>query len=908
MTVPLLGPHSAPADLARDGGGKAAHLAELDALGVRVPMWRCIPATVFDEHCARSGVAQLAAPRPTMDAERAFAQRIAALFAAVEPSVDLRALVRAALATPDFTDAQLAVRSSGIGEDSAQRSFAGQYDSLLFQRGEAQVLAAIRHCWASAYSARNLSYRRQSAASDAAPRMGVILQRMIDSEVAGVAFSRNPLQASDRASVVVDSVFGQGEGLVSGELDADHFLVDRDSLAINATIATKERARVRDDGGGTTLVAVDATRAARPSLADDQVREVARLALTLEHALGTPQDIEWSYAAGQLYCLQARPITTLPPDAVFDPAVNGDDVVIWDNSNIIESFAGVTTPLTFTHVNRCYREVYLQYCRVMGVPRHVIAANESIFRNMLGLVRGRVYYNLVNWYRLLGLFPGASASKGFMETMMGVRQSLPPSLSQVLTPGAVGARYPLPTRVAVLLRTLYRLTRTTRYINDFMARVDRVSRSLEAQDLRALSVPRQVDVYRLLETDVLQHWTAPIVNDTRCMVAFGVLGALTIRWVARAGDDIGSLRNDLLCGEGDLKSTEPTKWLMRIATRVNGDPSARQLFLDSPPDVVWASLRAGAAPSVFEEFNAFLREFGFRCVNELKLEEPDLHDDPRFVVASVQSYLRLGSFSIATMEEREAAIRQRAEGVVRERLGPMRRALYFAVLRWARRAVSDRELLRFERTRMFGITRRLFRGIGANFVKLGLIDTERDIFYLTLEEILSFHEGRSLATEFGATAALRRAEFDEYRTSPAPPDRFVTRGSAATAMRYPNVLLEADLLAAESASDDPNVLRGTPCSPGVVEAPVRIAETLADAEGISREILVTERTDPGWVPVFPACAGLIIERGSLLSHSAVVARELGVPTIVGVSGKPMQRLKTGQRVRMDGGRGEVHIL
>ena len=900
----ILGPDAPFDEFARDGGGKAAHMARLHALGVRVPEWCCLTAAVFDRYAEDSGVAKLPLPAPADEAE--LAERVARMFAATPITPGDSDAIHTLAGAHIPGDELIAVRSSGIGEDSAEHSFAGQYESFLFQRGE-QIDIAITRCWASAYSARNLSYRRQASLS-APPRMGVVLQRMVDSEVSGVAFSRNPLVASDLASIVIDSVIGQGEGLVSGELDADHFEVDRNTMAIRATIATKEQARVRDEKGGTRLVAVSADRASTPSLTDAQVREVAQLAQRLHDAFG-PQDIEWAFAGGQLYCLQTRPITTLPPDAIFDGRVNGDEVVIWDNSNIIESFAGVTTPLTFTHVNRCYREVYLQYCRVMGVPARVIAAQEHVFRNMLGLVRGRVYYNLVNWYRLLGMFPGASASKGFMETMMGVQQALPAELSHVLNPANIGARYSAPRRLMVLLRTLYRLTRTRSYVASFMARVERVSRMLEAKDMRALSIPQQVAVYRVLEDDVLKHWTAPIVNDTRCMVAFGVLGALTTRWVARAGDDVGSLRNDLLCGEGDLKSTEPTKLLMRIAERVDrGDPATKSQFLGNAPDVVWARLQAGASPEILIEFRAFLREFGFRCVNELKLEEPDLHDDPRFVVSSVQSYLKLGSYSITAMEEREAAIRQRAETTVRDRLGGLRRLVYFASVRWARRAVSDREMLRFERTRMFGVTRRLFRGMGANFVRLGLLDDERDVFYLTLDEIIGFNEGRSLATDFRALAALRRAEFNGYRDTPAPPDRFVTRGAAASAMRYPGVLQEADLLAGQAADDDPNILRGTPCSSGVVEAPVRVAETLADAEGIFREILVTERTDPGWVPVFPACAGLIIERGSLLSHSAVVARELGVPTIVGVRGKPMQRLKTGQRVRMDGGKGEVHIL
>ncbi len=155
---------------------------------------------------------------------------------------------------------------------------------------------------------------------------------------------------------------------------------------------------------------------------------------------------------------------------------------------------------------------------------------------------------------------------------------------------------------------------------------------------------------------------------------------------------------------------------------------------------------------------------------------------------------------------------------------------------------------------------------------------------------------------------LRRAEWEGYRRSPAPPDRFLTTGAAGAAFAYPQVLVDADLLRTEAESADPDVLVGTPCCPGVVEGEVRVVRTMDDARGLRGEILVTERTDPGWVPLYPSCSGLLIERGSLLSHSAVVARELGVPTIVGISGGLMRKLGPGRRVRMDAGKGEVRIL
>jgi pyruvate,water dikinase len=199
--------------------------------------------------------------------------------------------------------------------------------------------------------------------------------------------------------------------------------------------------------------------------------------------------------------------------------------------------------------------------------------------------------------------------------------------------------------------------------------------------------------------------------------------------------------------------------------------------------------------------------------------------------------------------------------------------------------------------------------VGGNLVRLGLIDDEFDIFYLSVEEIIAFVEGRLPTHSPRDLVALRKPVFEEYRRTPSPPDRFVTYGAVGVSLAYPSLLDAGDLLRdLTPRSDDPNLLFGTPCCPGVVEGVVRVAHELKDAQALNGEILVTSRTDPGWVPLYPSCAGLLIERGSLLSHSAVVARELGLPTIVGISGGLMKKLKTGQRVRIDAGKGEIRIL
>jgi pyruvate,water dikinase len=371
------------------------------------------------------------------------------------------------------------------------------------------------------------------------------------------------------------------------------------------------------------------------------------------------------------------------------------------------------------------------------------------------------------------------------------------------------------------------------------------------------------------------------------------------------------LQNDLLCGEGGLDSTEPTKFLLRLAKRIDvGDPAFKAWFTSTPADEIIVGLRSTyKETAAAKDFAEFLDRFGFRCVNELKLEEPDLHDDPSFVVHSLVSYIRMGSFQTEDMEVREREIRQKAEAIVNQNLGGWKRRVYNFVLREARRAVKNRENLRFARTKSFGLTRHLFRAMGAQLVSAKLLLDERDIFYLSIDEIIAFVEGRGLTTRLHEIVNIRKAEFDEYRRTPSPPERFISYGAVGLSLAWPSVLLEADLLRSlQEVGDDPNKLHGTPCCPGVVEGTVRVVETLADAAGINGDILVTSRTDPGWVPLFPSCSGLLIERGSLLSHSAVVARELGLPTIVGVNGGLMKRLQTGDRVRIDAGKGEITIL
>ena len=501
-------------------------------------------------------------------------------------------------------------------------------------------------------------------------------------------------------------VWGLGEGLVSGELDADHFQVHRETLKITKSkIAPKTEVFRRGTAGGLQKEKLTEEQGKASSLSEAQVVELAKASVALENLTsGLPQDIEWAFEGNKLSFLQMRPITSLPSETFFDSAVNGAEATLWDNSNIIESYSGVTSPFTFSYASHAYQQVYRQFAQMMNVPEEILLDNEQRFRNMLGLVRGRIYYNLVNWYKLLMTMPGSASNPSFMETMMGVKKSLSAEHQKIFdfmkTPPNYGTWF----KINLAWVSLLRFLRSDAIIADFKFHFNRVYHEARKQNFRSWSLQQQIDYYLYLQKELLPRWKAPIVNDFLCMVFFGVLKKLTEKWV-QPGDEGASLQNDLLCGQGDLESTEPTKSLMRIAKQVDlHETELRPFFVTLSGEDMWCELESRPNHPITLEFRKFLNLYGFRCVNELKFEERDLHDDPSFVVDTVSSYVKLKSYSIEKMEERESVIRDASESIVKQKVGGIKRIVYFWVLKHTRKAVRNREDLRFDRTKSYGLS------------------------------------------------------------------------------------------------------------------------------------------------------------------------------------------------------------
>ena len=710
---------------------------------------------------------------------------------------------------------------------------------------------------------------------------------MVHADVSGVTFSADPVSGR-RAVAVVSAVEGLGTRLVGGDADADTWEVDRESNFLSRPLGRKPT-----DSSPDSVHAPASTTSGegRPTLTDQQVLAVVDLSRGLAAVFGGPQDVEWAYEKETLYLLQTRPITTLAP--LVDP---DGQIRVWDNSNITESYSGVTTPLTFTFARRAYEGVYRRFCQLLAVPQAKIVAHQSTFREMLGLLQGRVYYNLLNWYRVLALLPGFTLNRRFMEQMMGVKDPLPADLlaevDRALLSDRVKDGWRLVLMVGVIIAHFCLLPRRVR---QFQARLEEALRPpsipLEAQRAEELAA-----YFLELEGKLLTRWDAPLLNDFFTMIFSGILRRLVVSW---CHDEEGTLLPALLSGRTDVISGEPARRIAELAGSVRNHSDLAALLNQGSLAEILLALRRH--PELERALESYLAQFGDRCLDELKLESPTLRDDPLPLLRSVG---RLASLAVVGNIAGHGQVDPRglAEQQVRQQLGksPWRRAIFQWVLRQAKIRTRDRENLRFERTRLFGRVRQVFVWVGRRLAADGHLDEARDVFHLELEEILGFLGGRATTTSLRGLARMRKDEFEQYRQGPSLPNRVTTRGCP---YQGPQLIRPARLL----SGTEGEVRRGVSCSPGVADGVIRVVRYPRTASIRGGEILVAEHTDPGWILLLPGARGLLVERGSLLSHSAIVARELQLPTIVAIDGLT-DWLKDGDRVEMDGGTGIVRRL
>lgn len=857
-------------ELPPECGAKARNLARLGRLGYRVPPGVVVADGAFQRHLREAGVEDLCGRLVSrlMALETGEIRRQCAVIRERILETPLGRDLRNELGRVHsaWNGKRLAVRSSAAGEDRNDASFAGQLESVLGVASPGQLEDAIRTVWASLWSERSLLYARHRGFGSM--RMGVIVQEQIDAQFSGVLFTRNPVVASSGEETVIEYTAGLGDRLVAGEI-------------------TPSRARVRHSD---LTVACDDTgaRAAEPALPDETLVRLTRIGFELEQALGAPQDVEWSVDGQGVVLLQARPVTA-----------TGAGRVVWTNANIAENFPDVVSPFLYSIVRQGYTAYFRNLGLGFGISRRRIAAMSEVLRDIVGLQGGRLYYNLTHIHAALYLMPGGPWLARWFNQFTGAREF--PKVAEV----RANAAQRLFELARVVVMTAWKYLRVHRRIARFERTVDRYAEATHPRLLTVKRLPELASDLRGFMDIRLNRWNDAALADTAAMVCCGALKYVLPRNGSVPEEE--TVHGTLLSGLPGIASARPIVELWKLSREIRGDPRLRSLFASATAAGISERLASPEFAAFGKRFERYLDLWGFRYSRELMLTNPTPREDPLPVIRLLQSYAKEVGRGPEEISAGQRAIREQLTQRIATRLTPQAWLRWLPLtkagrFRWMLRAAQGSILLR-ERARMkqallYTRLRHVVLRIGEELAALGRIDRRESVFQLEADEVLALANG-TLAPQRARELIRGRQEEQERFAGIEPPDSLVLAPG-----EHWRPESAAPVVAQEGAIQS---LRGSCACGGRVEGVAAVVLDVREADRVrAGDILVTRQTDPGWAAVFFLIKGLIIERGGMLSHGAIIAREYGIPAVVGVPEATL-RIRSGDRVRVDGDQGVVEL-
>ena len=885
-----------------DVGGKARNLAALMAGDHPVPEGFVVTREACNALLAQDGLAAdidaecraLSAATPP-GALRSIADGIGRRVRAAELPKALRIAVDRALAR--LHAGTVIVRSSGIGEDSEDASFAGQFDSIPGLTSGPAIHRAIVEVLASRWSARALTYQLQRGR--AVGGMGVIVQRQIDAAMSGVLFTVDP---GNRERILIEYCDGLGDGLVSGRVNPSRIVVDRRSLAI-----------LRHDAAPDAAVTV--------ALLDGRsAREVCERALQIERSCGRPQDIEWTLdRSGRLWIVQTRPITVPAPDAGAGAASAARRrTIVWSNANVNENFPRPISPLLYSIA----RTGYYHYVRNLGIACGVsgarIAVMEQPLRHIIGVHGARMYYNLTSIHGVLRSAPFGEHLAAWVNGFVGAEDTETAAYVDTPVPLRGPGTHALRAGAALLgqagelaviaAKTVWQFLFVTRRVARFERTVDDFAARTHPERLRSRTLQDLACDLRAFVEIRNHRWLDASLADAASMICYGALE----RGLARALPDAdrGALHNTLLKALPDLPSSMPALQLWDLSRYVSADRRLAELLDTRPASEALDTIRRDAAFVAFAAaLDRFLDDWGFRCSGELMLTVPSFQEDAAPILEIVKAYAAQAGPSPAdhlrAQQRDRIAQTERVAAILRTRR--LRRGVpvltqwhaMSVLLKWTQGAIVLRERARLKQALLYSRLRRIALAIGERLADEGHLAGRDDVFSLTAQEIDDFACGAAMFPHHLRALADARRTWLADVTAVTPPDslRLAEGGyfvPAAPAYGAP-----------ANGNGGAAVLRGLGVCGGRATAPAAVLSDVTETHRLRQgDVLVTRQTDPGWGAVFPLISGLVMERGGMLSHGAIIAREFGIPSVVGVP-RATEAIAHGIEVHVDGDRGTV---
>ncbi|MEV7661643.1 PEP/pyruvate-binding domain-containing protein [Paenarthrobacter sp. NPDC089316] len=873
-------------------GGKAANLGELASAGLPVPPGFCLTTDAYRRALSTSGLDGVCEVLESTDtADLDVLNRLAA---------QARSLVLDAGLPPDIAEAArsayealgddvpVAVRSSATAEDLPFASFAGQQDTFLNVVGAEHVLDAVGRCWASLWTDRAVTYRATNGIDHASAALAVVIQVMVDSVAAGVMFTANPVTGT-RSEAVIDASPGLGEAVVSGAVNPDQYVVDLASGAIVKRTLGDRKVEIRSlPGGGTQRIEPShqderGDTGIQPCLNDQQIRELAALGRLVEKHYGAPQDTEWALDAdGTLWLTQARPITTLYPQTTRIPPSPGVHAFL--NFSLAQGLTRPLTPMGLAGI----RLIASCVARTAGFavpdprsgPPPYYEAGQRIFFDLTSVLRSRVGRKIVP--RVFDIMEARSAMlmRGlFDDPRFTVTNKTPLKLIRHVAP--VAAKYRVPEQ---LFRGLFRPDAALR-------RVERLSADLR----KAITVPAQATPHQQI-VHVQRILGEELFAAVPQVLPLPVLGFALLALVGRMLGEQASYDElqTVIRGLPNNVTTEMDLALWQLASQIREVPDAVASMEGQTAETLAERYRDGELPAAAQSgVAAFLGTFGHRAVAEIDLGMPRWADDPTHIFGVLANYLRLqpgaGDPNQQFRKAADEADEQVARFIARARaISPLHAVVVRTALDRTRRFAGLRELPKYNLVLGLAAAREQLLLVGTELAASQRIEQPEDVFFLDLDAVENGLAGADLRD---AVAGHRAAYEQELRRRHIP-RMLLSDGT------------EPEATVAANAGQRPGTLSGSPASTGLVTAAARVIMDPVGAHLEPGEILVAPSTDPGWTPLFLTAGGLVMEMGGPNSHGAVVAREYGIPAVVGVP-DATTRLTTGQLITVDGAAGTV---
>jgi rifampicin phosphotransferase len=852
-------------------GGKGANLGELSNAGLPVPPGFVLTTAAYDafvesNHIGEAIVGRASAGRAEDPAAfEEVAEGIRALFSGGKVPEEIADEIRAAYEEmSEDSETAVAVRSSATAEDLAGASFAGQQDTYLNVRGAEMLLEAVKSSWASLWTARAMAYRARQGIDPATVSLAVVVQKMVESESAGVMFTANPANGR-RNEVVISAAWGLGESVVSGSVTPDSIVVEKESgRVISREISNKEVLTVYTESG-TEERPVPEARRRQPVLDDEMAAELARYGARIEELYGSPQDIEWALSEGELFILQARPITALPePEA--DPPTDWsvpDPKAMYARASIVEQMPDPLSPLFADLADG-------SVTRSLRTLMNEFLGSNTLREGDLGFptINGYAYY----YYKVSALLRISAKSLPALPLLYGSGK-------------ASGVK---------------------RWREYSHPRYAAIVKEWEAKPPEALPAVRLLAGARELLDAGTEYYTSVQTVIPLAASSEALFTAFYNRLVRREGNPPAQT---FLLGF-DSMPIQAEKSLYDLGAWSREHPDLARTLAGTPSDRILDLLNAEEPPSgvdseVWREwrsrFQTHLDRYGHAVYN-LDFVNPVPADDPAPLFDTLKFYLRGDVTSPHERQSRTAARREEATRAVLERLDAPRRKLFSRLLKWAQDVAPVREDALADVGLAWPVMRRMLLELGRRLVEAGAVEKRADVFWLRRDEL----DDMAASLDAGETRPGRLAEAVEER-------KMLWRGQRRVT---PPQLLPKDswfmvfegLMPARSEEQTGDTIKGTAASGGQVTA---LARVLSGPEDFGQmqpgEVLVAAITTPAWTSLFAMAAAVVTDVGGPLSHSSIVAREYDIPAVLG-TGVATRRIQSGQNIRVDGEAGTVTLL